>query len=183
MDRKYRSVSWLYPRIEIREAPGRGHGSFALAPIGAGEIVTVWGGQVFTLAHVQAGKAWKKSLVAIDEGLYLGEEMSDGPYQPGPDHYLNHSCDPNVWMVDEVTLAARRDIAKDEELTADYALWEEDENTIMRWTCSCGSPLCRGRVTGRDWRLPTLRECYRGHFSPFINQRIARLEQPEGFCG
>jgi uncharacterized protein len=106
--------------------------------------------------------------------------MSDGPHPPGPDHYPNHSCDPNVWMVDEVTLAARRDIAKDEELTADYALWEEDENTIMQWACSCRSPLCRGTVTGRDWRLRDLRERYRGHFSPFINDRIARLEHPGG---
>jgi uncharacterized protein len=106
--------------------------------------------------------------------------MNDGPYQPGPDHYLNHSCDPNVWMVDEVTLAARRDMAKGEELAADYALWEEDENHVMRWTCSCGSPFCRGRVTGRDWRLRDLRERYRWHFSPFINDRIACLEHPEG---
>ena len=179
MNRKYRSASWVDPRIEIRESPGKDNGSFALAPIGAGEIVTVWGGQVFTLAQIQAGKARKKSLVALGEGLYLGEEMGDEPYRPGPDYYLNHSCDPNVWMVDEVTLAARRDIAKDEELTADYALWEEDENYIMRWTCSCGSPLCRGRVTGRDWRLPDLRQRYRAHFSPFINARVARLERAE----
>jgi hypothetical protein len=88
--------------------------------------------------------------------------------------------DYDVWMVDEVTLAARRDIAKDEELTADYALWEEDENYLMPWTCSCGSPLCRGRVTGRDWCLRDLRERHRGHFSPFINDRIARLERSGG---
>jgi hypothetical protein len=73
MNGKYQSASWLDPRIEIREAAGRGQGSFALAPIGAGEIVTMWGGQVFTLAEIQAGKARKKSLVAIGEGLYLGK--------------------------------------------------------------------------------------------------------------
>jgi hypothetical protein len=179
MTRKYQSASWIDPRIEIRESPGRGKGSFAVAPIGAGEIVTIWGGQIFTLADVQAGKALKELLATIGEGLYLGEAKSDEPYFPGPDHYLNHSCDPNVWMVDEVTFAARRDIATGEELTADYALWEGDETYVMRWTCSCRSPLCRGRVTGRDWRLRDLQERYRGHFSPFINERIARLEQPE----
>jgi uncharacterized protein len=176
MSRKYRSESWIDPRMEIRESAGRGRGSFALAPIGAGEIVTIWGGsQVFTLEEVKAGKARKESLATIGEGLFLGEAKSDEPYHPGPDHYLNHSCDPNVWMADEVTLVARRAIAKGEELTADYALWEGDENWVMRWTCLCGSPLCRGRVTGRDWRLPALRERYRGHFSPFINERIGRL--------
>jgi hypothetical protein len=179
MSRKYRPTSWIDPRIEIRETPRRGKGSFALTPIRAGEIVMIWGGQVFTRADVQAGKALKESLATIGEGLYLGDAMSAEPYYPGPDHYLNHSCDPNVWMVDEVTLAARREIAKGEELTADYASWEGDEAYVMRWTCSCGSPLCRGRVTGRDWRLPDLQERYWGHFSPFINERIARLAPGE----
>jgi hypothetical protein len=38
------------------------------------------------------------------------------------EHFLNHSCDPNVWMEDEVTLAARRDLGVGEELTAVCAL-------------------------------------------------------------
>jgi hypothetical protein len=83
-------------------------------------------------------------------------------------------------MTDEVTLVARRDIAQDEELTADYAMWEADENHVMRWACVCGSPRCRGRVTGQDWRLPELPQRYRGHFSPLINQRIARLQIGQG---
>jgi transcription elongation factor len=74
VDRKYRSSSWVDPRIAIREAPGRGKGSFALAPIGAGEIVTIWGGQVFTLAEIQAGKARKKSLVAIGKVSTWGKK-------------------------------------------------------------------------------------------------------------
>ncbi len=35
---------------------------------------------------------------------------------------LNHSCDSNLWMADEATVVARRDIAAGEELTLDYAL-------------------------------------------------------------
>jgi hypothetical protein len=144
-----------------------------------GEVVTIWGGQVFTADEVQAGKARKGSLSAIAERLYLGVR-ADAPDELGPDHFLNHSCDPNTWMTDEVTLVARRDIAQDEELTADYAMWEADENHVMRWACACGSPLCRGRVTGQDWRLPELQQRYRGHFSPLINQRIARLQIGQG---
>jgi hypothetical protein len=68
---------------------------------------------------------------------------------------------------------ARRDIAAGEELTFDYALctvnsaWHIDP-------CACGSPLCRRRVTGDDWRRKDLQQRYAGHFSPFINERIAR---------
>jgi SET domain-containing protein len=35
--------------------------------------------------------------------------------------YGNHSCDPNLWHADVVTITARRDIAAGEELTIDYA--------------------------------------------------------------
>jgi len=40
--------------------------------------------------------------------------------------------------------------------------------------CRCGSPLCRGVITGDDWRRTDLQARYRGHFSPFIDARIAR---------
>lgn len=89
--------------------------------------------------------------------------------------FMNHSCDPNCWMQDEHTLAARRDIAAGEELTADYVFWKADDSDVARFACRCGSPLCRGRVTGRDWRLPDLQQRYAGHFSPFINERIRKL--------
>jgi hypothetical protein len=36
---------------------------------------------------------------------------------------MNHSCDANLWMGDEVTVVARCDIAAGEELTQDYALY------------------------------------------------------------
>jgi uncharacterized protein len=39
--------------------------------------------------------------------------------------------------------------------------------------CHCASTLCRGVVTANDWQLPVLQERYAGHFSPFINARIA----------
>src|SRR5262249_47384521 len=130
MTKTYRLQSWIDPRIDIRAAPGRGKGSFARAPIRAGEIVTVWGGPVFTTAEVKTRKTKKCSFTAITENLHMGSPAN--LTEPGPAHYLNHSCDPNVWMVDEVTLAARRDIAKDEELVADYAMWEECEHHVRR---------------------------------------------------
>jgi GNAT superfamily N-acetyltransferase len=86
--------------------------------------------------------------------------------------FINHSCDPNVWIADEVMQIARRDINAGEELTMDYAMIEADEDNVKPWDCRCRSSLCRGRVTGLDWRLPSLQERYAGHFSPFINRRI-----------
>jgi hypothetical protein len=171
MAKNYLRHSWIDPRIEIRPSPLHGLGSFARSAIKAGEIVTIWGGEVFTLAEVAAGKTKPGSVAAISDTLFLASP-ADSPDHP--DQFLNHSCAPNVWMQDDVTLIARRDIHPGEELTADYALWEGDEQRVLPWQCHCGAPGCRGTITGRDWRLPALQGRYRGHFSPFINARIAQ---------
>jgi uncharacterized protein len=169
--KKYLRHSWIDPRIVIRPSPIQGLGSFALAAIAAGEVVTIWGGEVFTLAGVAAGKTKPGSVAAISETLLLASP-AHGPDHP--DQFLNHSCDPNVWMRDEITLIARRDIRPGEEVTADYAFWEWDEKRVLSWQCRCATLLCRGRITGRDWRRPDLQARYQGHFSPFIHARIAQ---------
>jgi hypothetical protein len=78
-------------------------------------------------------------------------------------------------MEDEVTLVTRRPIEAGEELSADYAMWETDENWISQWRCQCGSVHCRGTITGKDWRRHELQTKYQGHFLPLINERIRRL--------
>jgi hypothetical protein len=135
-------------------------------------VVVIWGGTVYTRREIEEGRAAPGSWVAISEDRYLGSP----PGSPeDPADLMNHSCDPNVWMEDEVTLVARRDVRAGEELTADYAMFEADEGYVMPWACGCGSRLCRHTITGRDWRLPELQERYGGHFSPFLNARIERL--------
>jgi hypothetical protein len=175
--RQYRLESWLDPRIEVRGSGVDGRGAYARASIAAGDIVIVWGGAVLTKAELASASIVLDSEHAISEDLYF---MTPADEWDAPDYYLNHSCDSNLWMVDEVTLSARRDSAAGEELTADYAFWQADESFVSDWVCRCGSPLCRTRVSGRDWRLPELQARYRGHFSPFINARIARLLAPGG---
>jgi hypothetical protein len=165
-------TSWIDPRIEVRASAIQGRGMFATQPIHAGEVVIVWGGMVFTRAEIAAGRAQVFTVAPLDDDLYLGDP-ADGP--ENPDYYLNHACDPNVWMQDAITLIARRDIAPGEELTADYALWEADEDWRLPGECTCGSLLCRRTITGRDWRLKDLQTRYAGHFSPLINRRIAQI--------
>jgi hypothetical protein len=174
--KSYPPGEWIDPRIEIRPSAIAGQGMYALAPIRAGETVVVWGGWVCTGADVAAGRVAPGSIVYIGEDTFLGAPV--GTYDRERDDrgdFINHSCDPNVWLADEHTLVARRDIAPGEELTVDYALFEGDEGEMKGWECRCGSPLCRGRVTGRDWRRLDLRARYMHHFSPFINRRIERL--------
>jgi SET domain-containing protein len=113
--------------------------------------------------------------IQVDEGLHLVERPEVTERRAGGS--LNHSCDSNLWMADEVTLVARRDIAAGEELTVDYALHTADPDWELDGPCNCGSALCRGTVRGSDWRLAEIQERYRGHFSPFINERIAKTDR------
>lgn len=166
--KKYLKESWLDPRVEVRES-SKGIGMFAKAPIQKGEVISIWGGRVFTNEEKEAGMVKKYTASRIDEAHWLGSPL-DAP--DVTDQYLNHSCDPNIWLIDEVTLAARRDIAAGEEITADYSTWSIDENWAMDESCRCGSSLCRHRITGNDWELKELQERYKGHFVPFINKRI-----------
>jgi hypothetical protein len=107
------------------------------------------------------------SSLSIGEGTSLVQGADD------PAQFMNHSCDSGCWMADEVTVVTRRSIGAGEEVTLDYALVSADPE--WRMECQCGSDLCRGVVTGNDWKLPDVQERYRNHFSPFINQRVAAL--------
>ena len=124
------------------------------------------------MEEVERARAQGKVVMELEDGLYIIEERGEDP-----SYFMNHSCDPNVWMADTMTLVARLDVMPDEELTTDYALFEASEGFTMDWECLCGSPHCRKRVTGRDWRLSELQERYAGHFLPLIAKRIARLTQ------
>jgi hypothetical protein len=162
--------TWLDPRIALQASPLGGWGLFAIAPFRAGERVLVWGGISYT-DEVGAQEAVRagKGVMQWDSAVYSVEsDEDDSAFK------INHGCDPNAWMQGAFTLVARRDIAAGEELLADYALWETDEDYVAPWECRCGTAPCRKRITGRDWRRPDLQERYRGHFSPMLEQRIAQ---------
>jgi uncharacterized protein len=168
-------ADWIDPRVVTRDSPIEGLGQFATMPIHAGEVVSVWGGgRIISDAELRAiagsGKRYSSAAIGEDTNILWAVVEADAQHGPGG---ANHSCDPNLWMLDARTMSARRDIATDEELTFDYALVTVSPD--WRMECHCGAASCRGVVTGNDWRLAELQERYRGHFSPFINARIAAL--------
>ena len=54
-----------------------------------------------------------------------------------------------------------------------------DGSPYDEFDCACGSARCRGRVTGNDWRDPLLWKRYAGHFSPYLQRRIAALQREQ----
>ena len=110
----YLPTTWYDPRVETRPSPNHGSGMFASQPIHAGETVVIIGGTVMNEEEFRAYIATvpRYNAVQIGEGLHLG----DIPTSPGG---MNHSCDANLWMRDEVTVVARRDKG----LENDYFQW------------------------------------------------------------
>lgn len=175
MSSGYSRHSWIDPRVELRLSSIQGTGTFARDPIKAGEVVFRWGGVVMTEKEISRG--WHKPHTAseIEVGLFLCG-LPDDP--DSIDDFTNHSCDPSAWLVDEVTVAARRDIASGEEITLDYSTFSSQEDRVIFETCSCGTSLCRGRVTEGDWRRSDVQSMYPGHFPPHIEDLIE--EAPDG---
>lgn len=164
-----RDTPWVHPAAEVRNSPISGKGLFVTKEIKPGEVVLVCGGQLFRKCDIRKGKARIKSITGFREGFYIGTPSNGSE---GRDEFLNHSCDPNLWLKDEVTLVARTLILKDTEITTDYATWEIDARWSLPNECNCGSHLCRHSVTGKDWMLDALQSRYRYHFLPCLNQRI-----------
>jgi RimJ/RimL family protein N-acetyltransferase len=162
---RYRQQSWVSEAVRVAVSPIHGRGLFAARRIPAGAIVGVLGGRLLDSAefaeYQRQHPRYAAAAIGEDRHLVLDE---------GPLRFGNHSCDPNLWMGDEVTIIARGDIDPGEELTIDYALHTVDPN--WRLACQCQASQCRGVITGGDWQLPTIQATYAGHFAPFINQRI-----------
>lgn len=147
---------------------------FARELIREGETVSIVGGMVITQAEFEAFQAGhsRYNAIQIDEDLHLVEQVEITETLEGS---MNHSCDSNVWMADEVTLVTRQDVPAGEELTVDYALFTVQPSWVLDSPCHCGSPYCRHTITGNDWKRKDVQERYRDHFSPFINRQIENL--------
>ena len=100
--KRYRRTSRIASRVELGSSTIDGTGMFAREAIEEGEVVVIWGGIVFTGADIKERRAGEHSVAAIGEGLYLGAAWDEAE---SPDDFMNHSCDPNIWMQHEVTLS------------------------------------------------------------------------------
>ena len=145
----------------------QGRGLFATAPILAGDIVAIKGGHIVDTATLQAlPERLRNSEIQIADGFHL-VALRDEEYEPVM-LFINHSCGPNVGFAGNVVLVAMRDITAGEELTTDYALFDDSDELMQ---CRCGAPACRGLISGRDWQLPGLQLKYGGYFSTYLRDR------------
>jgi SET domain-containing protein len=152
----------IHHRIVLKEAGSKGKGLFATALIKKGEVV--W-----------SEEGLKRNLFSEEDLKSLDPEYSHLAYwvenlksfvidDDDPGNYMNHSCNPNSWWV-ENTLVARRPIFVGEEITYDYATSDiMGINGKPSMECLCGEKTCRKTIFPND--LVTnkkLRETYKNH--------------------
>ncbi len=167
---------WRSPKVELRRSRFGGRAAFAAEPIERDERVAVKVGHVvgFDEAQRLTAEIGDYSL-QIDDELFLSPRSAD-EYETMVVH-MNHSCEANVGFAGNVVYVAMRDIAAGEELCHDYAL---ARTKPYRLDCDCGTPSCRGQVTGADWRLAEVQDRYRGYFMPHVQALIDSLRSGPG---
>ncbi|MGN6514514.1 MAG: SET domain-containing protein [Rhizomicrobium sp.] len=173
--RDYLPRSWIHPALAGGPSNIHGEGVFATCAITRGERLMEFGGEHIAAADLESGLWRECSVWLVRDGFYLALRESDP--DPSLDENLNHSCDPNAWLTDDVTLVARRDIAAGEEITLDQATWNFDDGEFT-WDaadCGCGAHDCRKRLTENDWRRGDVQARYRGHFHPVVRAMIEAL--------
>ena len=161
------------PKIQVREDTLSGRGVIALQDIAKDEIVAIKSGHIVTRDQLERINAEVGDFaLQIDDDFYLSPSRPDEVDDMTV--FINHSCDPNVGFKGQVVYVARRDIEAGEELCHDYSMERSDNYSL---DCHCGSPLCRGMITGNDWKLPDLQQRYGDYFSIYLLRKIRKLHQ------
>jgi uncharacterized protein len=161
-------LSYRSPKTEVRESPIHGKGLFSKEVIPVGEIVAVKGGHILTKREwTTLEKSLRTAEIQITEQFFIAPVRAD--QRDGCMIYTNHSCNPNIGIQGQIIFVAMKNISSGEELTHDWATTDDLDYAVK---CKCGSPNCRGTITGKDWMRKDLQKKYKGWFSWFIQRKI-----------
>jgi uncharacterized protein len=164
--------SWISPKARKGISSGiAGRGLFAVERIGTNEIVAVKGGHIVTTRQLsELPDPLPNSEIQIADGLHL-VAVSPEEYEPVM-LFINHSCEPNVGFAGNIVLVTMRDVSAGEELTTDYALFDDYDGQM---TCRCHTARCRRVIDGHDWRRRDLQRRYHGYFSWYLQHKITEM--------
>ena len=155
--------------VKGRRSTIEGRGLFAVEAIAKGEVVAIKGGHIVDTPTLESlPDKLRNSDVQIADGLHLAA-LEESEYEDVM-LFINHSCEPNVGFAGNVVLVAMRDVALGEELTTDYALFDDYEGAM---DCTCGTSSCRRSIDGRDWQRPELQQRYGSYFSWYLLRRFS----------
>lgn len=167
--------SWINSKLEVRETLKYGKGVFAKSDIKKGEMLFVMGGYILTIEDENHLKG-----IVADKPIEISDRFSIGPRNASdlknmPQHFVNHSCNPNVGFQGQIFMVAIKKIKIDQEICYDYAMVMNscsDSNSYFTFDCKCGSKDCRNIITEDDWKIKKLQKKYYGYFQWFLQEKI-----------
>jgi SET domain-containing protein len=174
--------SWLSPNIKVLKTENRGKGLFAAKVINKNELILVMGGYIFSIEDENHLNQYNE-----DKPIEISEDFSFSPITESdtdkmPQHYINHSCNPNCGWRGQLFLVAMKDIRENEEITFDYAMImhpNEDSETYFEMNCLCGEDNCRQKISEHDWEKEDLQQRYDGFFQYHIQRKIDAQKKGE----
>ena len=126
-------------KVYIAKTKYAGKGIFALKPIKKDEVIFIVKGKI-----VKSGFGPQENkhpnMIGYNNKTWIML------FKSNPLYYLNHSCNPNAGIKGKVTFIAMKPIKKDEEITLDYSIAEEDSSWRMK--CKCMNKNCRKMIRG-----------------------------------
>lgn len=174
-----RMFSWMNPGLEIRQTEKCGKGIFASKNFNKDEILFVMGGYVFDIEDEN-----KLNKFNCDKPIEISEDFSISPIKLSdmelmPQHYVNHSCDPNTGFRGQIFMVAMRDIKAEEEILYDYAMIiasNINSSEYFEMNCKCGAKKCRKVINEEGWKIPSLQKKYKGYFQWYLEEKIKKLK-------
>jgi SET domain-containing protein len=122
-----------------RRSSIQGSGIFTDAPLRARKKIGEYTGERISVREARRRARTRKKIAIIEVSDYVAidESVGGGPFQ-----FINHSCDPNVYIriaYGRAEFYALRNIRAGEELTCDYGE-SHHEGTLP---CRCGAKNCQ----------------------------------------
>lgn len=124
-------------KIYVEKSKINGKGIFVKKNIKKGEIIFIAKGKIIKFStdaknakESRIGSNW----IGINKNIWLNIVKYSF-------RFINHFCNPNAGIKGKVIFVALRDIKKDEEITFDYSISEDD--ILWQMKCSCGQKNCR----------------------------------------
>jgi len=132
--------------VVVKKSSKQGKGVFACKNFRKGDFVLkIDDSHVVTDESKLTKKQHKFHLDYLSDKIVLMQE---------PEVYINHSCDPNVYVKTKNVgrnVYALQDIKKGDEITYDYSVNGDNEGVFK---CNCGSQNCRKVYQGDFFKLP-----------------------------
>jgi SET domain-containing protein len=125
--------------LKIKRSKINGDGLYSTRLIKKGSRIGLIQGETVIVKKFTE-KLSQQSLNWIGIGRYSWIDTKNSPFK-----FINHSCDPNAYILGKKTVVALKRVEPSDEVTMDYSLTEADEGWSIE-QCSCGNTNCRNKI-------------------------------------